>query len=179
MKHFKKWSERRNSTWVFVLVLIPAGALFVLLFPYLFLVALPRLDARLQIPSFSFGLVNTIFGAILLALGFFYALWSIGLQLFKAEGTPVPIVPTQKLLVTPPFSHCRNPMAFGTITAYLGFAILAGSISSLLLVVVFALLLILYIKKIEEKELAMRFGQEYLEYKATTPFMIPGIFSRK
>ncbi len=64
-------------------------------------------------------------------------------------------------------------MSFGTFSAYFGFAILAGSISSLVLVLVFASLLILYIKKIEEKELEMRFGQAYLDYKEVTPFMIP------
>jgi len=37
----------------------------------------------------------------------------------------------------------------------------------------FAALLIAYLKLVEEKELQLRFGSEYVEYKQKTPFMIP------
>lgn len=176
MNLFLKWSDRKTGLLPKLLILIPAAALFPFLIPYALLVWLPRLDVRLGLPSFSIGVVNYIIGAVLILLGMSYALWSIAEQLFKADGTPVPLIPTKKLLVAAPFSHCRNPMSFGTFSAYFGFAILAGSISSLVLVLVFASLLILYIKKIEEKELEMRFGREYLDYKKQTPFMIPRIF---
>ena len=177
MKHYKKWADRQHGLVPRVLLLIPAGGLIVILIPYALLVWLPREDAGLGLPSFSFGVVNYIIGGLLILLGLVFAWWSIGEQLFKADGTPVPLIPTKKLLVAPPFSYCRNPMTFGTIVAYLGVAIIAGSILSLLLVGVIALLLILYLKKIEEKELAMRFGKEYLDYKTVTPFMIPRFFS--
>jgi protein-S-isoprenylcysteine O-methyltransferase Ste14 len=61
----------------------------------------------------------------------------------------------------------------GTITAYAGVAISVGSYTALLVVAIFSLMLILYLKLIEEKELEMRFGQEYLEYKKNTPFILP------
>lgn len=48
-----------------------------------------------------------------------------------------------------------------------------GSFTALLAVAVFATLLISYLKIIEEKELQMRFGSEYIEYKRKTPFIIP------
>ena len=48
-----------------------------------------------------------------------------------------------------------------------------GSYTSLLFVVLFGLILLTYIKLVEEKELALRFGQEYLDYKKDTPFIIP------
>jgi protein-S-isoprenylcysteine O-methyltransferase Ste14 len=47
--------------------------------------------------------------------------------------------------------------------------------SSLIFVMVFGGLLILYLKKVEEGELAERFGQDYVAYKASTPFMIPNL----
>ena len=34
-------------------------------------------------------------------------------------------------------------------------------------------MLLVYLKLIEEKELEMRFGQDYLEYKKNTPFILP------
>jgi protein-S-isoprenylcysteine O-methyltransferase Ste14 len=83
------------------------------------------------------------------------------------------MLPTKKLLIVGPFKYCRNPMTLGTIIAYVGISILIGSLSSLIVVVIFAATLIGYLKLIEEKELEMRFGSEYIEYKNKTPFIIP------
>jgi protein-S-isoprenylcysteine O-methyltransferase Ste14 len=47
------------------------------------------------------------------------------------------------------------------------------------MVFAFCLMLILYIKRIEERELGARFGEEYLTYKMVTPFLIPRIFPRR
>jgi protein-S-isoprenylcysteine O-methyltransferase Ste14 len=64
-------------------------------------------------------------------------------------------------------------MTLGTIVAYLGICVWVGSISALVIVLMLITLLLLYIKRIEEKELAVRFGAEYLEYKRSTPFILP------
>jgi len=48
-----------------------------------------------------------------------------------------------------------------------------GSLFSIGLTVLFAALIIAYIKFIEEKELEARFSQEYIRYKKRTPFLIP------
>jgi len=61
----------------------------------------------------------------------------------------------------------------------LALSTIAGSISSLLQSVIIAELLIVYLKKIEEKELEMRFGQVYTKYKAKTPFMIARLTAKK
>ena len=89
------------------------------------------------------------------------------------------MAPTQTLLVTGPFQYCRNPMTFGTVMLYFGISKLAGSLSSIIVVALFTLILLLYIKKIEERALADRFGQAYLDYKAVTPFIIPCVKIRK
>jgi protein-S-isoprenylcysteine O-methyltransferase Ste14 len=100
-------------------------------------------------------------------------LWSIEAQLTIGGGTPVPLVPTKKLVVRAPFTYCRNPMTLGTILAYLGVCVWIGSISALGIVVILMTALLLYIKLIEEKELEARFGAEYLAYKRETPFILP------
>lgn len=56
---------------------------------------------------------------------------------------------------------------------YLGVGILFHSIGAAFLVLVFASALLIYIKRIEEKEMEIRFGQAYLAYKQRTPFIIP------
>ena len=70
-------------------------------------------------------------------------------------------------------------MTLGTVTAYAGIAIAVGSFTALIAVALFAAILISYLKIIEEKELQMRFGDEYIEYKKKTPFMIPITIGKK
>ena len=36
-----------------------------------------------------------------------------------------------------------------------------------------AICLLIYIKLIEEKEMELRFGADYIEYRRQTPFLIP------
>lgn len=108
--------------------------------------------------------------------GGIFAFWSIYIQFTIGRGTPIPMMPTHKLLIRKPYSYCRNPMLFGTILLYLGIAIWIGSPSAVGFIVLFALTLITYTKLIEEKELHERYGIEYLEYKKRTPFMLPRLW---
>lgn len=39
-----------------------------------------------------------------------------------------------------------------------------------------AALLLLYLRRVEEKELAERFGEPYMAYKRRTPFIIPKLW---
>jgi protein-S-isoprenylcysteine O-methyltransferase Ste14 len=64
-------------------------------------------------------------------------------------------------------------MTLGTTAFYLGIAIWTGSLSALILALIYPVAILIYIKLIEEKELEQRFGLEYLEYKRRTPFLIP------
>lgn len=174
MNLFTRWMNQKTPAVVRIIALVIAGGLFVGLIPWLLLVVLPRLDASWRLPALSFGLLNYILGGLLVLVGMFFAWWSILSQVLKAQGTPLPMLPTQSLLTGGPFKYCRNPMTFGTICAYLGVAVIAGSLASIGFVVLFFALLLLYVKLVEEKELALRFGQPYLDYKRVTPFLIPG-----
>jgi len=57
--------------------------------------------------------------------------------------------------------------------AFSGIVVMIGSYTSLLFVILFTMILIVYIKLVEEKELELRFGKEYVDYKNDTPFIIP------
>lgn len=102
----------------------------------------------------------------------FFAEAQIGL------GMPLPMIPTKRLVVVPPFTYCRNPMVLGTVIGYFGFGVCLGSISAIAIVLVFAALLLLYVKVLEEEELEARFGVAYLDYKRTTPFLLPRVPKR-
>ena len=82
---------------------------------------------------------------------------------------------TQELLISGPFRLCRNPMSFGTLLLYSGMGILLISPGMVILVAILGGLLLAYIKRVEEKELEIRFGAPYKVYKEKTPFLIPGV----
>jgi protein-S-isoprenylcysteine O-methyltransferase Ste14 len=117
--------------------------------------------------------VSRIVGGLLTVLGFSLGLWSVEVQVDRGRGTPLPVMPTQELLTEGPFRYCRNPMTLGAILAYLGMAVAARTTAGTALVLSLAASLLVYLKRLEEGELAERFGEAYLAYRRETPFIIP------
>jgi len=175
MSLYSKWAQKEHGTAVYIAALLVAGVVFLFLLPYVIVVVAPACDQRLGLPDFYFGMINYILGGLMLIVGLFFGLWSVLTQLTRGRGTPLPMLPTQELLTRGPFRYCRNPMTFGTILAYLGLGVIAGTVAGIGFVLCFASILILYLKSLEEKELAERFGEAYLQYKRETPFIIPRI----
>jgi protein-S-isoprenylcysteine O-methyltransferase Ste14 len=173
MNIFRRWQNNDASEGRRLLALVVGALVFPIGIPAILVLLLPQVDKRIGIGSFYSGYGNIAVGVIAIMLGGFLAFWTIMAQIKLASGTPFPMLPTKRLLTAGPFSYCRNPMTLGTIIAYSGVAVLAGSYTALSAVFLFASMLLAYLKLIEEKELEMRFGQEYLEYKKKTPFILP------
>lgn len=57
----------------------------------------------------------------------FCSFLSVLTQLGRGRGTPLPLMPTQELLVDGPFRYCRNPMTMEAVLTYLGIGIAAGT----------------------------------------------------
>jgi protein-S-isoprenylcysteine O-methyltransferase Ste14 len=134
-----------------------------------------RLDRRLGLGPFRIRRVNLVLGGLLAVVGFSLGFWSIAAQLGRGRGTPLPVMPTRELLTDGPFRYCRNPMTLGTILAYLGIAVAAGTVAGSGFVLGLALLLVTYLKRFEEAELAERFGEVYLAYRRDVPFIVPRV----
>ena len=117
--------------------------------------------------------MNLVLGGLLAVLGFSLGFWSVNTQLTRGRGTPLPVMPTQELLTDGPFRYCRNPMTLGAILAYLGIALAARTIAGTAVVLALATSLLVYLKRLEEGELAERFGEAYLAYRRATPFIVP------
>lgn len=175
MNWFLKITSREYPLRIRLAVTLVAGFIFAVLIPFTLILWASDLDGILGLSSFHVEIREWITGGILMLIGFVFAVWSISDQLFRARGTPIPVVATQDLLVSGPYRLCRNPMGFGAISAYLGLSLISGSPASILCVVLFAGLFIAYVKGFEEKELEARFGESYCKYRVSTPFIIPRI----
>lgn len=121
---------------------------------------------------------NLIVGLPIAAVGQSLALWSV-FHFARVRGTPVPFNPPPKLVITGPYAYSRNPMLTGMFTALIGVGFWIGSIS-LSFIVTPLLIYLNYIelKRIEEPELEMRLGQEYIEYKNRVPMFFPSFKAR-
>jgi protein-S-isoprenylcysteine O-methyltransferase Ste14 len=167
-----KSQKSGHSTTKRLAALIVEGVFFVGVIPYCLVAASSFFDNWLQIPRFTHG-VATVVGIFFVVVGIFFALWSIQVQYTQGKGTPAPFMATQALVVKRPYSYCRNPMSLGTILFYVGVSVWIGSLSAAGFTILFAGLLLVYIKTVEEKELEERFGPAYTEYKQNTPFLVP------
>jgi protein-S-isoprenylcysteine O-methyltransferase Ste14 len=173
MSRFLRWAQTEHSVGTRITATLLAGVIVAILFPYLLVVICPSIDQQLGLHPLNTGVASYVLGCGLIAVGLIFALWSVLAQLTRGRGTPLPMLPTQELLTTGPFRYCRNPMTFGTILAYLGMSISTATIVGVALALCFAALLLLYLKRVEEKELAERFGEAYVAYKRKVPFIIP------
>jgi protein-S-isoprenylcysteine O-methyltransferase Ste14 len=173
MDKYIKWAKRPSSLKQQLILLGFAGILFLIIIPYLLIVSSAALDNWLNLPKLEFGWINLVVGAVLVIGGFSLGFWSVETQMSIGGGTPVPVMPTHRLIATGPFTYCRNPMTLGTFLGYLGVSVWLGSISAIVIILLLTTLLLLYVKFIEERELEARFGAEYLEYKQNTPFILP------
>jgi protein-S-isoprenylcysteine O-methyltransferase Ste14 len=178
MDNFTKWAERDHSKGKRLFALSIGAIVFLICIP-MSLIIISQMDTIINIEPPYFGIFNIIVGLILMIIGFMIAIWTISIQIALASGTPFPMMPTKKLLIVGPFKYCRNPMTLGTIIAYVGVSIIIGSISDIIIVLLFGLALTVYIRLIEEKELENRFGIEYSEYKKVTPFIFPKLLKNK
>ena len=174
-----KLSKRQYTSKQRALALIPEAFLFLVIIPYAFYLVAKIVDPFLWVNMFLQGLLISILGLFLSIVGFLLAAWSVYVQFMQGKGTPAPVMPTQKLIVDGPYKFCRNPMTLGTFLLYLGFGFVVHSFSFILLSVLFLVVILGYVKLVEEKELEVRFGEEYISYKERTPFLIPRIHCLK
>lgn len=154
-------------------VLVLLAPVFLLGLPFLVVGLGARIDRLLQMRPAPPVPVNLVVGLLLIGAGCLLGLWSNERLFTAGRGTPLPVMPTQELVVEPPYTYVRNPMALGAIGMYLGVALLFRSLGGILVVLILSAALLTYIRISEERQLVARFGRGYLEYRRRTPFLIP------
>lgn len=164
---------REHAPWQRVLALAALAPLFLGLIPVALIRGSARLDRTLRLPRLPGGRLLQVLGGLMTVAGWLLAMWSIAAQFRLGRGTPVPLMPTQRLVVEPPYTYTRNPMALGAIMMYLGVAVLRRSLAGIGLVLGVGSALLAYIQRAEEAEMLARFGDAYAAYRARTPFLLP------
>ena len=124
------------------------------------------------------GWLNQALGPALTVGGFALVVWSVHIQYILGKGTPAPMVATQRLVTQGPYAHTRSPMTLGALFMYLGIGVWMGAGTVIVLTVIVFSLLLTYIYIHETRELAERFGDEYLQYKKRTPFLFPRLIRK-
>lgn len=165
-------SHQERSAWYKIVAMLIGAVIFLLVLPGVFFFAGYALETHCLA-----GLQDTIktYAAwTVMVLGLLILAWSAITLVIAGKGTPAPIAPPQRLIVSGPYRLSRNPMQLGGMLYYFGIGTLLGSalIGSLMLALYFVLGT-LYHKFIEERELKIRFGKEYEDYRDRTPFLIP------
>ena len=147
----------------------------------LFLVVIPTLMWVISVNLIlNISLIGVnIIGALLMAVGVFFMIWS-NIDMVKigrgcpTDGFNISLGErTKKLIVQGPYKYTRNPMLFGTFVFYVGLALLLNSYSALIVPIVFILYMVWHVKKYEEPTLYNDFKEEYIEYKKRTPLLFP------
>jgi len=92
----------------------------------------------------------------------------------KGLGAPFFIALSRKLAADLLYAWTRNPMVLASLAFFLSLGIWFQSALFLLWVLIlFAPALLFFVKVYEERELEIRFGASYLEYKSRTPMLFP------
>jgi protein-S-isoprenylcysteine O-methyltransferase Ste14 len=92
----------------------------------------------------------------------------------KGLGAPFAVALSRKLAVDWLYAWTRNPMVLASLALGLSLGIWFQSILFVLWVIIlFTPALLVIVKVYEERELEIRFGASYLEYKSRTPMLFP------
>lgn len=113
-------------------------------------------------------------GALLIVVGVGPVVHAF-VQFARAGGTPMPIAPTEHLVVTGSNRYVRNPMYVGLLVAILGQALLFGSLGLVLYAGAAWAVTASFVRVYEEPTLTRQYGEEYREYRRNVPGWLPRV----
>ena len=111
-------------------------------------------------------------GALLIVAGLVPVVHAF-VQFAKAGGTPMPLAPTQHLVVNGFNRYVRNPMYVGLLAVIIGQALLFGSVGLLLYAALMWIVTASFVRWYEEPTLARQYGSEYEAYRLDVRAWVP------
>lgn len=146
------WSSCFVGTWVWVATLVR------------------RYDAQIGV---SLPVWTKPFGWEIGLAGLLLAAWCAATFVTRGRGTPAPFDPPREFVATGPYRAVRNPMYIGGALGIVGGGLAFGSVSIVILAIVYLLAAHLLVVLYEEPTLAGKFGESYARYRATVHRWIP------
>jgi protein-S-isoprenylcysteine O-methyltransferase Ste14 len=119
-----------------------------------------------------YWLVAQVAGIVLIGAGVVPVV-SVFVQFARAGGTPLPLAPTRRLVVSGFNRYVRNPVYLGSLLIFCGEALLFGRLSLLVYAAVGWAGAAAFVRWYEEPALARRFGAEYDAYRRAVPAWRP------
>lgn len=134
---------------------------------------LTRLDPLVGLPPLPFMAVRLVAAAVLLVPGlYFMGASNMALRALGSGANAFRL--TERVVHGNVFEQTRNPMSLGYYLLCLALALLSGS--TLLTLYVVAGLIpahLFFLLFFEARELELRFGDSYRDYRARVPFLLP------
>jgi protein-S-isoprenylcysteine O-methyltransferase Ste14 len=124
-------------------------------------------------PAFSGVDLTRILGGILIIVGVPGLVDSFARFALEGLGTPAPLAPTQKLVVTGLYRYVRNPIYIAVVAVIFGQALLLGDWRLLWYGALLWLFFHVFVVMYEEPTLKQTFGTEYESFQTNVPRWIP------
>jgi len=150
------------------------SALFFLVAPCVLAGLIPWSMTRWEFGPAFFGVdLTRILGGILIIVGAPGIVDSFARFALEGLGTPAPIAPPQKLVVTGLYRYVRNPIYIAVVAVILGQALLFGDWHVLWYGALLWLFFHVWVVAIEEPTLKQTFGTKYESFRTNVPRWIP------
>jgi len=121
--------------------------------------------------SLSFHLLTALVGLIIIFFAF-RASANGGKELTKGRVGDIPRLETNKLVTTGIYECMRHPMLFGLTLLPLGWALLLGSPTFILIIAPLEMIfIVIMVMVFEEMEVSKKFGEAYERYRQEVPMV--------
>lgn len=152
------------------------SAIFFLVAPFLLSAIIPGWITHWQFrPPFLAMEGTRIIGATLVLAGIPVLVESFLRFALQGLGTPAPIAPTERLVVTGFYRFVRNPMYVAVTTIIIGQSLLFGDWRLLAYGALFWMATHIFVVTYEEPTLVHSFGAQYERYRANVPRWLPRV----
>ena len=150
------------------------SAIFLVIAPGTLAVLIPRWITRWQFQPPLLGFSGFRFlGVVLIVLGLPVLLDSFARFALQGLGTPAPVAPPRRLVVTGFYRYVRNPMYVAVLSLIFGQGLLFGSVRLLEYGLAIWAAFFLFVLAYEEPALRSSFGADYKEFCSNVPRWIP------
>jgi protein-S-isoprenylcysteine O-methyltransferase Ste14 len=117
-------------------------------------------------------------GAVLVAAGAFVLIRAFVQFVLEGIGTPAPVVPTERLVVSGLYRYVRNPMYLAVLSTIVGQGLVLGQPVLFVYGFVVAVAFVVFVAGYEEPTLRSRYGAEYEAYRRAVPAWWPRLRRR-